>query len=81
MPVGQLEYGEYNIPVTVTDSGGHGGVTKVRVILCDCIVPNDCQWRFLPRQAPNVSLGIWAILAMILGSLLLLCKYISVFFM
>lgn len=77
MPVGQLEYGEYNIPVTVTDSGGHGGVTKVRVILCDCIVPNDCQWRFLPRQAPNVSLGIWAILAMILGSLLLLLILIT----
>lgn len=32
-----------------------------------------------PGQAPNVSLGIWAILAMILGSLLLLCKYIYSF--
>lgn len=65
----------------VTDRAGKGGITEVRVIMCDCTTPSDCRYwpRVGPpvaRQTPNVTLGLWAILAMIGGSLLLLCKYV-----
>lgn len=80
-----MPYGVYNIPIMVTDSGGNHGITDVRVLVCDCTTPSDCTGVVPPRagdpdfgtyQSPNVTLGLWAILAMILGSLLLLCKYI-----
>nr|XP_060631192.1 desmocollin-2-like isoform X1 [Anolis sagrei ordinatus] len=81
-PVGQINYGDYSIPVRVTDNAGHSGVTDVEVQVCDCTTPSDCySSRDQPgigiQRAPNVTLGIWAILAMILGSLLLLLILIT----
>ncbi|KAM6458291.1 desmocollin-2-like isoform 1-T1 [Liasis olivaceus] len=79
-PVDNLEYGQYKIPVTVSDNEGNSGTTEIEVALCDCTVPKDCVYspeRTDPRVAPDVTLGIWAILAMILGSLLLLLILIT----
>ncbi|XP_053105832.1 desmocollin-2-like isoform X2 [Hemicordylus capensis] len=77
-PVGNMPYDTYNIPVRVTDSAGHGGTTEIKVRVCDCTSPEECgPYRVPYRQAPNVTLGIWAILAMILGSLLLLLILIT----
>ena len=83
-PVGPIDYGVYTIPIKVTDNANHGGTTNIKVQVCDCTTPSDCDnTRMIPprRDAPNVTLGVWAILAMILGSLLLLCEYIYSSFM
>ncbi|KAJ7338772.1 hypothetical protein JRQ81_012674 [Phrynocephalus forsythii] len=79
-PVSPIDYGEYTIPVAVTDNAGHGGTTVVTVRVCDCTTPSDCSYPSRDigvLQSPNVTLGIWAILAMILGSLLLLLILIT----
>lgn len=74
-PKGDTPFGIYSIPISVIDNGGRVGENQVTVNLCDCVTPTECnsQARVLPGG--NVTLGVWAILAMILGSLLLLCKY------
>lgn len=74
-PKGDTPFGIYNIPVSVIDNGGKVGENLVKVNLCDCVTPTECDIN--PRSDPNgnVTLGVWAILAMILGSLLLLRKY------
>ncbi|XP_015270053.1 PREDICTED: desmocollin-1-like isoform X2 [Gekko japonicus] len=84
VPDDNMPYGDYSIPVVVTDSGGRSGITNVRVRVCDCTTPSDCTGAVPPRYnepdyqlTPNVSLGLWAILAMILGSLLLLLILIT----
>ncbi|KAJ6662135.1 hypothetical protein lerEdw1_012600 [Lerista edwardsae] len=97
IPEADIPYGYYTVPVKVVDNAGHGGVTEVRVLVCDCTTPSDCRERDLPDfspsgtgtgigprpvprpggQAPNVSLGIWAILALVAGSLLLLLILIT----
>ncbi|XP_077208653.1 desmocollin-1 isoform X2 [Paroedura picta] len=80
-PVDQIPFGVYKIPIRVTDSGGISGISEVTVRVCDCMTPSDCTDSFPPRyteyQSPNVTLGLWAILAMILGSLLLLLILIT----
>nr|XP_020664453.1 desmocollin-1-like isoform X1 [Pogona vitticeps] len=79
-PVGPIDYGVYTIPIRVTDNANHGGTTNIKVQVCDCTTPSDCDnTRMIPprRDAPNVTLGVWAILAMILGSLLLLLILIT----
>ncbi|XP_054841471.1 desmocollin-1-like isoform X2 [Eublepharis macularius] len=82
VPQKDIQYGIYSVPVMVTDNAGNHGVTVVKVRVCDCITPSDCPDPFPPRdmepyQTPNVTLGLWAILAMILGSLLLLLILIT----
>ncbi|KAL7984337.1 hypothetical protein Chor_002907 [Crotalus horridus] len=77
-PSDALSFGQYIIPIRVSDNEGNFGVSEIKVTLCDCIAPKDCIYppkSFEPQLSPNVTLGIWAILAMILGSLLLLCKF------
>ncbi|XP_048363876.1 desmocollin-1-like isoform X2 [Sphaerodactylus townsendi] len=85
-PVNHIPYGVYDIPIMVTDNGGKQGITVVRVLVCDCTTPSDCIGALPDRniepetgiyQSPNVTLGLWAILAMILGSLLLLLILIT----
>lgn len=47
------------------------------VRVCDCTVPEECRMSVREERdaKPNVVLGKWAILSMVLGSALLLCKY------
>ncbi|NXE47751.1 DSC1 protein, partial [Casuarius casuarius] len=80
-PRGEIPFGKYTIPVSVSDNGGKQGVTYVTVNYCDCDTPSDCNEdipRVIPRASSNVTLGVWAILAMILGSLLLLLILITI---
>ncbi|NXG28660.1 DSC1 protein, partial [Dromaius novaehollandiae] len=80
-PRGEIPFGKYTIPVSVSDNGGKQGVTSVTVNYCDCDTPSDCNEeipRVIPRASSNVTLGVWAILAMILGSLLLLLILITI---
>ncbi|XP_070603792.1 desmocollin-2-like isoform X2 [Erythrolamprus reginae] len=78
-PSDALSYGQYIIPIRVSDNAGNSGISNVKVTLCDCTVPRECY----PPKGPgsqlgsDVTLGIWAILAMILGSLLLLLILIT----
>ncbi|XP_070798432.1 desmocollin-2-like [Pituophis catenifer annectens] len=79
-PSDALSYGQYIIPIRVADNEGNFGISEIKVSLCDCTVPKDCIYkppRDLPHQGSDVTLGIWAILAMILGSLLLLLILIT----
>ncbi|TFK12310.1 SKI/DACH domain-containing protein 1 [Platysternon megacephalum] len=70
-----IPFGIYNIPINVRDNSGRQGTSMVTVNYCDCTTPSDCG---ISRQAfPAVTLGVWAILAMILGSLLLLLILIT----
>ncbi|XP_068788528.1 desmocollin-1 isoform X1 [Struthio camelus] len=83
-PKGDIPFGKYIIPVSVSDNGGKQGISSITVNYCNCDTPSDCiedgnvPPRDLPRADPNVTLGVWAILAMILGSLLLLLILITI---
>ncbi|EPQ01974.1 Desmocollin-1 [Myotis brandtii] len=63
----------------------HGLAAKhvLSVRVCDCTTPSDCrmssQVRDRDAKLPNVILGKWAILAMVLGSALLLCALFTCF--
>uniref|UniRef100_A0A8C4W8C8 Cadherin domain-containing protein n=1 Tax=Gopherus evgoodei TaxID=1825980 RepID=A0A8C4W8C8_9SAUR len=70
-----IPYGIYKIPVTVRDNKGRQGTSVVSVNYCDCTTPSDCGT--VRQVSPAVTLGVWAILAMILGSLLLLLILIT----
>lgn len=78
-PKGDIPFGIYNIPVSVTDNGGKIGENHITVNYCDCVTPTECNGQTRDLRDGNVTLGIWAILAMILGSLLLLRKYTCFF--
>ncbi|NWW95730.1 DSC1 protein, partial [Rhynochetos jubatus] len=77
-PKGDIPFGIYDIPVSVTDNGGKVGEQYVKVNFCDCVTPTECNGRTRELSDGNVTLGIWAILAMILGSLLLLLILITI---
>ncbi|XP_027530571.1 desmocollin-1-like isoform X4 [Neopelma chrysocephalum] len=77
-PKGDIPFGIYDIPVSVMDNGGKVGETTVRVNFCDCVTPTECDGRSRQLSGGNVTLGLWAILAMILGSLLLLLILITI---
>uniref|UniRef100_A0A8C8RQD7 Cadherin domain-containing protein n=1 Tax=Pelusios castaneus TaxID=367368 RepID=A0A8C8RQD7_9SAUR len=70
-----IPFGIYKIPMTIGDSTGRQVTNMVTVNYCDCTTPSDCG---VERQnGPVITLGVWAILAMILGSLLLLLILIT----
>ncbi|OPJ83401.1 desmocollin-1 isoform X1 [Patagioenas fasciata] len=77
-PKGDIPFGIYDIPVSVTDNGGKVGETHVKVNYCDCMTPTECSGNTRELREGSVTLGIWAILAMILGSLLLLLILITI---
>ncbi|XP_012512067.1 PREDICTED: desmocollin-2 isoform X1 [Propithecus coquereli] len=65
-------FGQYVVPVKVSDRLGQSKVTSLTVTLCDCITENDCTFRVDPRVGGGeVKLGKWAILAILLGIALL----------
>uniref|UniRef100_A0A5F8GMI1 Desmocollin 2 n=1 Tax=Monodelphis domestica TaxID=13616 RepID=A0A5F8GMI1_MONDO len=67
-------FGTYEVPIIVRDRLGMSRSNLLNVNLCDCITPNECTSRTATvRGAKDVSLGKWAILAMILGAALLSC--------
>ncbi|XP_026555042.1 desmocollin-2-like isoform X1 [Pseudonaja textilis] len=79
-PSDALSYGQYIIPIRVSDNEGNSGISEIKVTLCDCTVPQDCIYpprSIEPHKSSDVTLGIWAILAMILGALLLLLILIT----
>ncbi|NWH50276.1 DSC2 protein, partial [Fregata magnificens] len=77
-PKGDIPFGTYNIPVSVADNGGKVGENHIKVNFCDCVTPSECNEKVRVLGAGNVTLGVWAILAMILGSLLLLLILITI---
>ncbi|KAK1337822.1 hypothetical protein QTO34_002458 [Cnephaeus nilssonii] len=62
------EVKEYYIPVTVKDRAGQAATKTLRVNLCDCTHPSQC---LAAARSVGVSLGKWAILAILLGVALL----------
>ncbi|XP_014432876.2 desmocollin-1 isoform X2 [Pelodiscus sinensis] len=74
-PMRDMPFGIYKIPVVVRDNAGKEGISMVTVNYCDCTTPSDCNRS--QQVAPAVVLGVWAILAMILGVLLLLIILIT----
>uniref|UniRef100_A0A8D1ERL7 Cadherin domain-containing protein n=1 Tax=Sus scrofa TaxID=9823 RepID=A0A8D1ERL7_PIG len=68
------QFGQYTVPVRVTDRLGQSRITQLDVVLCDCITVNDCDIRASPIGGNGgVILGTWAILAILLGIALLFC--------
>ncbi|XP_076410890.1 desmocollin-3 isoform X2 [Peromyscus maniculatus bairdii] len=59
---------EYTIPVSVKDRAGQSTTKLLRVNLCDCTHPSQCMAR---SRSSGVTLGKWAILAILLGIALL----------
>uniref|UniRef100_A0A8B9G0U2 Cadherin domain-containing protein n=1 Tax=Amazona collaria TaxID=241587 RepID=A0A8B9G0U2_9PSIT len=77
-PKGDIPFGTYDIPISVIDNGGKVGENRIKVNLCDCVTPTECNGgKSRELTGGNVTLGVWAILAMILGSLLLLLILIT----
>uniref|UniRef100_A0A8D0H3G7 Cadherin domain-containing protein n=1 Tax=Sphenodon punctatus TaxID=8508 RepID=A0A8D0H3G7_SPHPU len=71
-------FDRYKIPIKVYDNRGHSGVTDISVYLCDCTTPSDCiNGDQRARLGSSITLGIWAIITMIGGSLLLLLILIT----
>lgn len=66
------------MPIEIKDRHGLVGKHMLSVRVCDCTTPSDCRMNIVDERdvkLSNVILGKWAILAMVLGSALLLCKY------
>lgn len=74
-----MDYNYYTVPITIKDRHGLAAKHVLSVRVCDCTTPSDCRMTSKVRdrdaKLPNVILGKWAILAMVLGSALLLCEY------
>ncbi|XP_074133185.1 desmocollin-2-like isoform X1 [Sminthopsis crassicaudata] len=65
------QFGKYAIPITVSDRHGMSSTKMMRVNLCDCVHPEQCE---SARSAyGDTRLGTWAILAILLGIALLFC--------
>uniref|UniRef100_A0A8C5ZA22 Desmocollin 3 n=1 Tax=Marmota marmota marmota TaxID=9994 RepID=A0A8C5ZA22_MARMA len=62
------ELQKYIIPITVKDRAGQSATRNLRVDLCDCTHPSQCV---STSRSADVSLGKWAILAILLGIALL----------
>ncbi|XP_032323054.1 desmocollin-3 isoform X1 [Camelus ferus] len=62
------EFQEYYVPVTVKDRAGQSATKILRVNLCDCTHPSQCR---ATARSAGVTLGKWAILAILLGIALL----------
>ncbi|XP_034851625.1 desmocollin-1 isoform X2 [Mirounga leonina] len=76
-----LDYNIYNVPIIIKDRHGLHAKHMLTVRVCDCTTPSDCKMNFkIVRDVkPKVILGRWAILAMVLGSALLLCILFTCF--
>ncbi|XP_066208512.1 desmocollin-1 isoform X1 [Saccopteryx leptura] len=78
-----LDYNYYNVPIEIRDRHGFAAKHILSVRVCDCTTPSDCKMSSKLRESDvklaNVVLGKWAILAMVLGSALLLCVLFTCF--
>lgn len=67
------------MPIEIKDKHGLAAKHVLSVRVCDCTTPSECSMPMEARQrdikVAKVVLGKWAILSMVLGSALLLCKY------
>jgi hypothetical protein len=70
-----MNYNYYSVPIQIQDRHGVSAKHVLSVRICDCTVPSECRMSVRDVKPSNVILGKWAILAMVLGSALLLCKY------
>ncbi|XP_046527194.1 desmocollin-1 isoform X1 [Equus quagga] len=77
-----LDYNYYTVPIEIKDRHGLVGKHMLSVRVCDCATPSDCRMNIVDERdvkLSNVILGKWAILAMVLGSALLLCILFTCF--
>nr|XP_012592566.1 desmocollin-1 isoform X1 [Microcebus murinus] len=77
-----LDYNDYHVPIQIKDRHGLAAKHELTVRVCDCTIPSECRMGAkLERDVKlsNVILGRWAILAMVLGSALLLCILFTCF--
>ncbi|KAM5221992.1 desmocollin-1 [Ctenodactylus gundi] len=77
-----LESNYYSVPIQIEDRHGVSAKHVLSVRVCECITPSDCRMadaRDAKPSTSNVILGKWAILAMALGSVLLLCILFTCF--
>ncbi|XP_060029640.1 desmocollin-1 isoform X2 [Erinaceus europaeus] len=77
-----LDFNFYRVPIQIKDKRGFSARHILTVRVCDCTTPTDCKMKFSGDRdikPPNVILGRWAILAMVLGSALLLCILFTCF--
>ncbi|ELW64622.1 desmocollin-1 [Tupaia chinensis] len=77
-----LDTNYYTVPIEIKDRHGLGAKHFLSVRVCDCTTPSDCRMNIVNERdvkLSNVILGKWAILAMVLGSALLLCILFTCF--
>ncbi|XP_042119991.2 desmocollin-1 isoform X2 [Peromyscus maniculatus bairdii] len=76
-----LNYNFYSVPIQIQDRHGFSAKHMLSVRVCDCTVPEECRMSVREERdaKPNVVLGKWAILSMVLGSALLLCILFTCF--
>nr|XP_033789994.1 desmocollin-2-like [Geotrypetes seraphini] len=60
----------YDVPIHIVDQQGNGRTHSVKIDVCEC--PDGLNCASGRRATGNASLGVWAILAMILAALVLL---------
>ncbi|XP_043860750.1 desmocollin-2-like isoform X2 [Dromiciops gliroides] len=65
------QFGKYAVPIIVSDRHGMSSTKTLRVNLCDCVHPEQCESE--KSAHPDTRLGTWAILAILLGVALLFC--------
>ncbi|XP_029447032.1 desmocollin-3-like [Rhinatrema bivittatum] len=63
-----LSTGTYDVPIQIVDQQGYGMTHVVKMSVCNCLDGLNCGERLSQK---NVSLGVWAILAMILAAVVL----------
>lgn len=67
-----LPNGVYQVPLLVKDLQGVGEEQIVYIRVCECVKEGECA-----AQSLSSKLGVWGVLAMLLGLLLLLllCEF------
>nr|XP_020009267.1 desmocollin-1 isoform X2 [Castor canadensis] len=78
-PLKNMNYNYYSVPIQIQDRHGVSAKHVLSVRICDCTVPSECRMSVRDVKPSNVILGKWAILAMVLGSALLLCILFTCF--
>ncbi|KAI5279141.1 desmocollin-1 isoform X1 [Manis pentadactyla] len=77
-----LDYNYYPVPIQIKDRHGLTAKHVLSVRVCECTTPSECSMTVKgvrDLKPSNVILGRWAILAMVLGSALLLCILFTLF--
>lgn len=86
-----INYGNYTIILKIFDNEGYSGINEITLRYCNCVISSECfePKEDIPVESDSLDIpvvtlqetsgagfGMWPIAGTVMGSLLLLSKYI-----